>query len=88
MVNVKLFERMPAPDTGPSRWGYLANLFVLPEHRAAGAGASLLAAAVTRARAEDLVRVVLSPSELSVPLYARQGFRPATELLMRPLIGD
>ena len=88
MVNLKLFDRMPSPDPPTSRWGYLANLFVVPDQRGSGVGASLVAAAVERARSEGLVRVVLSPSELSVPLYGRYGFRPATDLLLLPLEPD
>ena len=88
MVNVKLFDRMPSPDRPASRWGYLANLFVTPDRRGSGVGASLLAAVVDRARSEGLVRVVLSPSELAVPLYGRHGFRPATDLLLLPLDSD
>jgi GNAT superfamily N-acetyltransferase len=87
MVNMKLFDRMPSPDRAASRWGYLANLFVLPTHRGGGVGQSLLEAAVHRATVDGLVRLVLSPSELSVPLYGRQGFRPAHQLLFLPLNG-
>lgn len=85
MVNLKLFDRMPSPSRPASRWGYLANLFVVPDRRGQGAGASLVAAVVARARAEGLARVVLSPSELATPLYQRHGFRPATDLLLLPL---
>jgi GNAT superfamily N-acetyltransferase len=49
MVNVKLFERMPSPSAPPSRWGYLANLFVAPPARGAGIGSRLVEAAVDRA---------------------------------------
>jgi GNAT superfamily N-acetyltransferase len=85
MVNVKLFDRMPSPDRPPGRWGYLANLFVLPDHRGAGIGTDLVATLVQRARAEHLVRLVLSPSERSIPLYRRSGFGEATDLLLLPL---
>ena len=85
MVNVKVFERMPSPGRPPSRWGYLANLYVRPEHRGAGAGAGLLDAVVQQARADGFVRLVLAPSELSLPLYHRHGFRSADELLLLPL---
>lgn len=74
MVNLKLFERMPSPDRAPSRWGYLANLFVVPDRRDRGIGGALVAALVARARTEELVRVVLSPSELSVPCTHSTGF--------------
>jgi GNAT superfamily N-acetyltransferase len=88
MVNVKIFDRMPAPDRFTSQWGYLANLFVIAEHRGGGAGSALVTAVVERARVAGLVRLVLSPSELSVPLYGRHGFRPATDLLILPLLRD
>jgi GNAT superfamily N-acetyltransferase len=88
MVNVKLFDRMPSPDRPASRWGYLANLFVLPDNRGAGVGASLIAAVVDRARAEGLARLVVSPAEMSTPLYRRHGFRPAMDLLLMPLADD
>lgn len=85
MVNLKVFDRMPSPDRPPARWGYLANLFVVPGHRGAGVGQSLVAAVMDEARAEGLVRIVLSPSELAIPMYTRLGFRPATDLLLLPL---
>jgi GNAT superfamily N-acetyltransferase len=87
MVNVKLFERMPSPGTQGNRWGYLANLFVLPSLRTERLGSELVTAAVDKARAEGLARLVLSPSERSRALYLRLGFRPAEELLVHPLSG-
>ncbi len=81
MVNLKLVERMPAAQDERTRWGYLCNLFVSPGHRANGVGGSLLAALLVAARDQGLVRVVLSPSEESVPLYHRHGFTGAHGLL-------
>jgi GNAT superfamily N-acetyltransferase len=88
MVNMKLFERMPSPSSPPSRWGYLANLYVSPPHRGRGAGDALVAALVDRAVAEDLVRIVLAPSEQALPIYRRHGFGPADELVLRRLRAD
>lgn len=85
MVNVKLFARMPSPKAVPSRWGYLANLFVVPGSRGQGIGSELVRCALGRAREDGLARVVLSPSERSHPLYVRLGFRSADELLVHPL---
>ena len=84
MVNMMVFHRMPRPGRPPSRWGYLANLFVLPAHRGSGIGARLLAACVEHADDHDFARIVLSPSEQSRPLYERAGFGAADELLVRP----
>ena len=82
MLNVTVFERMPRPGRPPSRWGYLGNAFVLRRHRNSGIGARLLAAAVGHAREAGFVRLVLAPSERSVPFYERAGFRPANDLML------
>ena len=84
MLNLLVFTRMPRPgQPRDSRWGYLANFFVRPEHRNGGLGSRMLAACTSYADDHGFVRVVLSPSERSVPLYARGGFEPATSLMVR-----
>jgi predicted HAD superfamily Cof-like phosphohydrolase/GNAT superfamily N-acetyltransferase len=82
-VNLAVFERMPKPGRPPSRWGYLGNAFVLAEYRGEGIGARLVAALLGYADEHGLVRVVLSPSARSVPLYARLGFGSAHMLMAR-----
>ncbi|WP_233442185.1 hypothetical protein [Lentzea atacamensis] len=42
---------------------------------------------MTHARARSCARIVLSPSERSVPFYQRAGFGPATMLLAHVLDG-
>jgi GNAT superfamily N-acetyltransferase len=85
MLNVTVFERMPRPGRLASRWGYLGNAFVLRRHRDRGIGAELLTAAVAYARDAGFVRLVLAPSERSVPFYTRAGFRPANDLMLLEL---
>lgn len=85
MLNLAVFHRMPRPRRPDSRWGYIANVYVREPWRSKGVGAQLLDAAVDHARTEGYVRLVLSPSERSVPFYRRAGFTPATELLMLDL---
>jgi GNAT superfamily N-acetyltransferase len=84
MLNMMVFTRMPRPGVAPSRWGYVANVFVLAGHRDSGIGARLLEACTSYADEQRFVRLVLSPSERSVSLYGRFGFGPATSLLLRP----
>ena len=43
----------------------------------------MLDACTSYADSHGFVRIVLSPSERSVPLYARAGFVPATSLMVR-----
>jgi GNAT superfamily N-acetyltransferase len=83
-VNLVTFERMPGPGADTGRWGYLGNMYVLPEHRTRGVGSRLLAAVVAHADAAGFVRIVLSPTERSVPFYRRAGFGDADVLLLRP----
>ena len=81
-MNLAVFERMPRPGRGPSRWGYLGNAFVLAPHRNQGIGGQLLAAVLGYAREHHFARVVLSPSERSIPFYRRTGFGPADVLMV------
>lgn len=85
MLNLAFFDRMPKPGRPVSRWVYLGNAFVLAELRGRGIGARLLEAALGHARELGCVRVVLSPTERSRPLYRRAGFGPADILLVHPL---
>jgi GNAT superfamily N-acetyltransferase len=84
MINVTVFVRMPRPGRPERRWGYIANVFVLAAHRSTGVGSALLDAAVAHARDHGFVRLVLNPSERSIPLYRRAGFR-ASRLLQLDL---
>ncbi|WP_026423107.1 GNAT family N-acetyltransferase [Actinokineospora inagensis] len=81
------FVRMPRPGQRASRWGYIGNAFVVPEHRGSGVGTDLLTAALDHADTRGHVRVVLSPSERAIPLYRRAGFDTADSLMLRRLPG-
>ena len=81
-MGLAVFERMPRPGRAPTRWGYLSNAFVLAEYRNRGIGSQLLAAILAHAGEHDFARVVLSPSDRSIPFYQRAGFAPANELLV------
>jgi GNAT superfamily N-acetyltransferase len=83
MVNLAVFERMPQPGRAPSRWGYLANTFVLAAYRDHGIGARLLDALLSYADEHDFARIVLNPSQRAIPFYQRAGFSSAHTLLLR-----
>jgi len=84
MMNLAIYERMPRPGRALSRWGYLGNVFVLAAYRNRGIGSQLVRAALNYADQNGFARVVLSPTERSIPLYARAGFGPADALMLRP----
>lgn len=81
MANVQVFERMPRPGLPDARWTYLANVWTDPAHRRRGVGRLLLDAVLDWCRSERMVRVVLNPSEVSLPLYRSVGFVPADGLM-------
>ena len=83
MMNLAIYERMPRPGRALSRWGYLGNVFVLAAYRNRGIGSQLVSAALSYADQNGFVRVVLSPTERSIPLYERAGFGPADALMLR-----
>ena len=88
MASLFEYRRMPKPGLPASRWGYVSNMFVREEARDAGVGAALLDAVIAAAEERGYARLVLSPSERSVPFYARAGFRvpdsAGDRLLVRP----
>ena len=83
MMNLAVFERMPRPGRAPGRWGYLGNAFVLAAYRDQGIGRQLISAVLGYADENGFARVVLSPTERSIPFYERAGFGPANALMLR-----
>jgi GNAT superfamily N-acetyltransferase len=83
MMNLAIYERMPKPGRALSRWGYLGNVFVLAAYRNRDIGSQLVSAALDYADRNGFARVVLSPTERSIPLYERAGFGPADALMLR-----
>ncbi|SOD74393.1 L-amino acid N-acyltransferase YncA [Jatrophihabitans sp. GAS493] len=85
MMNVVVFQRMPRPAQPSTCWCYLGNAFVLPDYRNRGTGRQLLEAVLGHAQAINAVRIVLAPSERSVPFYERAGFGAASMLMAMTL---
>ncbi|WP_449373594.1 GNAT family N-acetyltransferase [Arthrobacter psychrolactophilus] len=83
MLNLMVFERMPKPGKKSTCWIYLGNAFVVAEHRNMGVGGRLMDAALQFSQDIHAVRVVLSPTVESQTFYAKHGFEPADELLVR-----
>lgn len=81
MVNGQIFSRMPAPGRPRVRWMYGANVYVSEKYRRKGIGRALMSALIDFAQSNGLIRVVLAPSEMSIPLYDSLGFRVAHDLM-------
>jgi GNAT superfamily N-acetyltransferase len=81
MANLSVFTRMPRPGVPDVHWAYVANVWVDPAHRCRGVGRLLMQGVVDWAREAGMIRIVLNPSEVSLPLYRGLGFTPAGDLL-------
>jgi GNAT superfamily N-acetyltransferase len=75
MASLFEYRRMPRPGRPESRWGYVSNVYVREELRGRGIGSALLTAVIATADERGYARLVLSPSEESIPFYRRAGFR-------------
>jgi len=83
MLNMLVFTRMPRPGRHLSQWGYVANVFVLAEHRGHGLGRRLVDAATAYADSNGFARLVLAPSPGSVRFYEGAGFAVDPTLMTR-----
>lgn len=81
MANGQVFSRMPAAGRPRARWMYAANVYVAEEHRRQGVARDLMRALIDLAQAEGMLRIVLAPSDMSIPLYESLGFRTANDLM-------
>jgi GNAT superfamily N-acetyltransferase len=82
MVNLLVIQRMPRPHLPSGGWGYLGNLFVLPDHRRRGVATLLVEALLARAADGGLERVITHPSERSLPFWRRSAFGEAQDLFV------
>jgi GNAT superfamily N-acetyltransferase len=83
MLLLFVHERMPEPVRDPGRWGYVGNVYVCSEHRDRGVGRRLLDAALAYADEHAFARVILNPTERSIPFYQRAGFSHDSPLMTR-----
>jgi GNAT superfamily N-acetyltransferase len=74
MAWLMLSDRVPAPGIMYRRTGDVQSVYVVPEHRNAGAGATLMTAVLAEARTRELEFVTVHSSEGAVTMYRRVGF--------------
>lgn len=85
MANVKRYDRMPAAGrSGAGWWGYVGNVFVLPEHRDAGVGRILMDELISWSASAGMEHLRLAPSIRSWPFYERLGFQPGGVVELDP----
>ena len=88
MGNIKRYDRMPVvgrPSGG--WWGYVGNMFVLPEHRNAGVGRVLMDEMVSWAWDNGMEHLRLANSPEAQTFYSRLGFVPGSVIELNPPAG-
>lgn len=78
---VQRIRKVPKPDRIADYIGYLTNVFTLSGHRNRGVGTELLETMVAWARREDLDALIVWPSDRSISLYERCGFRSRNDVM-------
>jgi GNAT superfamily N-acetyltransferase len=83
MAWLAVVARVPRPGALGRRCGDLQSVFVMPDHRSAGVGTALVQAVLHRADELELEHVTVHGNERAASLYARSGFEPSGNLLLR-----
>lgn len=84
---VQIVEKVPRPGRFQDAWGYVTNVYTLPERRNQGIGSQLLQKVVEWAKEKDLELLILWPSEQSIPFYERAGFT-STNIIMECILRE
>lgn len=82
-AGVLIHAAIPRPGLASDRAGRVQSLYVEPSARRAGVARSIMQRLVEFARDEQLISLVLHPSDAARPLYTALGFEPADEMLLR-----
>jgi len=81
-----LWEMGPQPGCLKiGRWGHLANIYTLPEHRRRGLARRLTEEILLWSRAEGIDQLTLSASDDGRPLYESLGFSSADWMKRSPV---
>ncbi|MBK9546168.1 MAG: GNAT family N-acetyltransferase [Dehalococcoidia bacterium] len=78
---LSLIEKIPNPGVELEWHAYITSVYVHPASRGRGVARAMLDAAMAFSRERGVDSVILWPSELSRPLYARHGFRQPGDML-------
>jgi GNAT superfamily N-acetyltransferase len=78
-IYLQLVTKVPRPGRPYDAYGYITNVYTVPEWRGHGVGGQVLDALIAWARERRLDFLVLWPSEASPPFYRRHGFVASPE---------
>lgn len=80
-VYIELIEKVPRPGRVTHPFGYMTNVYTVPEHRGKRIGAGLLARIEEWSRQEKHEFILVWPSEAGVPFYERHGYKLSREAM-------
>ncbi|WP_044101887.1 GNAT family N-acetyltransferase [Neolewinella persica] len=86
-ASLKLVSMIPRPNRPEDTFGYLTNVYTIPEYRNQGIGSQLLQGIKDWSASEDLEVVIVWPSEKSRTFYQRLGFQASDEIMELGLRG-
>jgi GNAT superfamily N-acetyltransferase len=78
---VGLVDRVPGPSEDRPVWGYVTNVYVDPDVRNQGLGATLLDAAIEWSRYVGAEMLVAWPGDTRTSFYERRGFARGAEAM-------
>jgi GNAT superfamily N-acetyltransferase len=82
-----IYLTIPRPGFASDRAGRVQSVYVAPHARRRGVARAIVQHIVDLARHKKLTSLVLHPTDAARALYAEFGFKPADEMMLRPL-GD
>lgn len=80
-VFVEIIDTIPRPGRVRSPFGYVTNVYTVPEYRSKGIGSMIMEKINCLAKDSGLTFIMVWPSETSVKFYEKHGFKRAEEVM-------
>ncbi len=80
-ASIQKIKKLPKPEA-PDKWfGYLTNVYVMPDLRDKEIGSELMGQVIAWSNMENLELMIVWPSETSINFYRKNGFQNDHEIL-------
>ncbi len=80
---LSILRTVPVPEDPSATTGFIHSIFVLPSMRRQGIASALIDLLLNHCRQIGITRVQLNSSEFGREVYARKGFRPLEQVMIR-----
>jgi GNAT superfamily N-acetyltransferase len=84
-IFMQVIEKVPRPGREERQFGWVTNVYTIPEYRNQGVGSQLMEHVVEWSKDRNLELMVVWPTQRSVPYYQRAGFEYPITVLQYPL---